>query len=97
MENRIRTNHSLCLIKLAANAILGDLSPFFVAAYAKRSGRQLAERLDTDLLFRWFCGIDPASAIFNATVFAHNRPRLDAFGITTAFFDASFSARFRRA
>jgi IS5 family transposase len=53
-----------------------------------RSERQLIERLDTDLLFRWFCGMDPASPVFDATAFAHNRPRLDAHGITAAFFDA---------
>lgn len=56
--------------------------------YSIRSERQLAERLDTDLLFRWFCGLDPAEDIFDATAFTHNRPRLDAHGITGAFFDA---------
>jgi len=58
------------------------------ALYSIRSERQLVERLDTDLLFRWFCGLDPAEKIFNATDFTHNRPRLDAHGITGAFFNA---------
>ncbi|MDQ7014473.1 MAG: transposase, partial [Planctomycetota bacterium] len=56
--------------------------------YSIRSERQIVERLDTDLLFRWFCGIDPAEDLFDATAFTHNRPRLDAHGITGAFFDA---------
>ena len=56
--------------------------------YSVRSERQLVERLDTDLLFRWFCGLDPAEPVFDATAFTHNRPRLDAHGITGAFFEA---------
>lgn len=56
--------------------------------YSIRSERQLVERLDTDLLFRWFCGLDPAEPVFNATAFTHNRPRLDAHGVTAAFFAA---------
>jgi transposase len=56
--------------------------------YSIRSERQLVERLDTDLLFRWFCGLDPAEDVFDATAFTHNRPRLDEHGITGAFFDA---------
>ena len=56
--------------------------------YTVRSERQLVERIDTDLLFRWFCGLDPAQPVFDATAFTHNRPRLDAHGITSAFFGA---------
>jgi transposase len=56
------------------------------ALYSIRSERQLVERLDTDLLFRWFLDMDPAADAFDATAFTHNRPRLDQFGITAAFF-----------
>lgn len=56
------------------------------AIYSVRSEKQLVERMDTDLLFRWFCGMDPAEVMFDATAFTHNRPRLDAHGITSAFF-----------
>lgn len=56
--------------------------------YTVRNETQLVERIDTDLLFRWFCGLDPAEPIFDATAFTHNRPRLDRHGITAAFFDA---------
>mgnify|MGYP005861317567 CR=1 FL=1 len=56
--------------------------------YSVRSEKQLVERIDTDLLFRWFCGLDPAQAVFDATAFTHNRPRLDRHGVTAAFFGA---------
>lgn len=56
--------------------------------YSIRSERQLVERLDTDLLFRWFCGLDPAQDVFDATAFTRNRPRLDRHNITSAFFAA---------
>lgn len=56
--------------------------------YTVRSEKQLVERIDTDLLFRWFCGLDPAEPVFDATTFTHNRPRLDRHGITGAFFAA---------
>lgn len=59
------------------------------ALYSIRSERQLVERIDTDLLFRWFLDMDPASDAFDATVFTHNRPRLDALGITAAFFSGT--------
>lgn len=56
--------------------------------YSVRSERQLAERIDTDLLFRWFLDMDPAEPAFDPTTFTRNRPRLDAHGLTAAFFDA---------
>ncbi|MCA9174317.1 MAG: IS5 family transposase [Planctomycetales bacterium] len=59
-----------------------------MALYSIRSERQLCERIDTDLLFRWFLDMSPEDPAFNATVFTHNRPRMDEFGITGAFFDA---------
>ena len=58
------------------------------ALYSMRSEAQLVEPIDTDLLFRWFLDLDPADDVFDATAYAHNRPRLDEFGIITAFFDA---------
>jgi transposase len=56
------------------------------ALYSIRSERQLVERIDTDLLFRWFLDMDPAQEAFDATAFTHNRLRLDQFGITAGFF-----------
>jgi transposase len=56
------------------------------ALYAIRSEAQLVERIDTDLLFRWFLDMDPAMDAFDATAFTHNRPRLEEFGIIQRFF-----------
>ena len=57
-----------------------------MAIYSVRSERQLAERIDTDLLFRRFLDMDPAEAVFDATAFTHDRPRLEKHGIVGAFF-----------
>lgn len=57
------------------------------ALYAVRSEAQLVERIDTDLLFRWFLDMNPAEDVFDATAFTHNRPRLEEYGIVQRFFD----------
>ena len=57
------------------------------AIYSVRSEAQLVERIDTDLLFRWFLDMDPAEEAFDATAFTHNRPRLEKHGIVATFFD----------
>ena len=51
------------------------------AFYSVRSERQLMERLDTDLLFRWFVGLEIDDPVWDATVFSKKRARLleDAF------------------
>lgn len=59
-----------------------------MALYSVRSERQLCERIDTDLLFRWFLDMAPSEEAFDATTFTHNRPRLDEHGLTKSFFDA---------
>ncbi len=59
-----------------------------MALYSVRSERQLCERIDTDLLFRWFLGLRPSDEAFDATAFTHNRARLDKHDLTRSFFDA---------
>ena len=59
-----------------------------MALYSVRSERQLCERIDTDLLFRWFLDLQPSDDAFDATTFTHNRPRLDQHDLTRTFFDA---------
>jgi hypothetical protein len=46
------------------------------AFYSIRSERQLVERIDTDLLFRWFVGLGIDDAVRDATSFTKNRDRL---------------------
>ena len=58
-----------------------------MALYSIRSERRLVERIDTDLLFRWFLDMSPEDVTFDATSFTHNRPRLEEHGLTTVFFD----------
>src|ERR1700709_252851 len=57
------------------------------AIYSVRSETQLIERIDTDLLFRWFLDMDPAEDAFDQTAFTHNRPRLEKHGLVAAFFE----------
>jgi IS5 family transposase len=46
------------------------------AFYSIHSERQLVERIDTDLLFRWFVGLGIEDAVWDATTFTKNRDRL---------------------
>ena len=68
-----------------------------MALYSVRSERQLCERIDTDLLFRWFLDLQPSDEAFDATTFTHNRQRLDDHDLTQAFFAAVVERRSRRA
>ena len=45
------------------------------AFYTIRSERQLMERIDFDLLFRWFVGLGIDDAVWDASTFAKNRDR----------------------
>jgi transposase len=46
------------------------------AFYSIRSERQLMERLDFDLLFRWFVGLGIDDRVWDASTFSKNRDRL---------------------
>ena len=46
------------------------------AFYSIRSERQLVERIDYDMLFRWFVGLGIEDAVWDATTFTKNRDRL---------------------
>lgn len=53
-----------------------------------RSERQLIERLDYDLLFRWFVGLGMDDPVWNHSTFSKNRDRLLRSGIDERLFDA---------
>jgi transposase len=80
LEQRIRLDHPLRVIRTIVNAALSEMSAEFDALcpptgrdsipperllralllqafYSIRSERQLVERIDFDLLFRWFVGL----------------------------------------
>jgi IS5 family transposase len=59
-----------------------------MALYSIRSERQLCERIDTDLLFRWFLDLQPSDEVFDPTTFTHNRDRLREHDLTRKFFTA---------
>jgi transposase len=46
------------------------------AFYSIRSERQLMERLEFDLLFRWFVGLGVDNAVWDHSTFSKNRDRL---------------------
>ena len=58
------------------------------ALYSVRSERSLMERLEYDLLFRWFVGLNMDGEVWDVTVFTKNRERLVKGNIAQAFFDA---------
>ncbi len=47
------------------------------ALYSLRSERRPRERIDTDLIFRWFLDLQPGDDAFDPAVFSPNRQRLD--------------------
>jgi len=56
--------------------------------YSIRSERQLVERLEFDLLFRWFVGFAIDDPIFDASTFSKNRDRLLTSKIAQGFLSA---------
>src|SRR4029453_11473495 len=55
------------------------------AFYSIRSERQLMERLDFDLLFRWFAGLGIDDQVWDHSTFSKNRDRLLAGDIAAEF------------
>lgn len=47
-----------------------------MALYSIRSERQFCERLQYDLLFKWFCGLNITDPAFDHSTFSKNRQRL---------------------
>jgi transposase len=58
------------------------------AFYGVRSERQLMERLDFDLLFRWFVGLGVDDPVWDASSFSKNRERLLEGDAAAAFLAA---------
>jgi transposase len=50
--------------------------------YSVRSERQLMERMNYDLLFRWFVGLEMDDPVWDVTVFTKNRERLIAGAVS---------------
>ncbi len=56
--------------------------------YSIRSERQLVERLEFDLLFRWFVGLGIDDPVFDASTFSKNRDRLLTAEVAREFLSA---------
>ncbi len=56
--------------------------------FTVRSERQLMERLDYDMMFRWFVGLELDDPVWDVTVFTKNRDRLLGGEVAQAFFAA---------
>ena len=59
-----------------------------MAFYTIRSERQFCERLQYDLLFKWFLDLNVGDPAFDQSTFAKNRDRLLKHAIGQRFFDA---------
>ncbi len=55
-----------------------------MALYSIRSERQFCERLQYDLLFKWFCGLNNTDDAFDHSTFSKNRKRLLEHGVAGA-------------
>jgi transposase len=55
--------------------------------YGVRSERQLMEQLNYNLLFRWFVGLSPDDAVWDATSFTKNRDRLQRGDVFRKFME----------
>jgi len=60
--------------------------------YSIRSERQLMERLDFDLLFRWFVGLGIDDPVWDASTFSKNRGRLLTAAVAQGFLSALLNA-----
>ena len=56
--------------------------------FTVRSERQLMERIDYDLLFRWFVGLGIDDNVWNHSTFSKNRDRLLSIHVDELFFEA---------
>jgi transposase len=61
--------------------------------YSIRSERQLMDRLEFDLLFRWFVGLGIDDPVWDATSFTKNRERVLNEAIAQAFLSALLGDR----
>lgn len=64
--------------------------------YSIRSDRQLVERLQYDLLAKWFVGLDLDEDTWDASTFTRNRERLMTHQVSREFFDRVLKEAHRR-
>jgi transposase len=57
------------------------------ALYSIPSERRLVDAINWNLLYRWFCDLDPDQEVWDATAFTHNRQRFERHGLVQKFFE----------
>lgn len=57
------------------------------ALYSIPSERRLVDAIAWNLLYRWFCDIEPDAEMWDATAFTHNRERFERHGLVQKFFE----------
>ena len=57
------------------------------ALYSIPSERRLVDAINWNLLYRWFCDLNPDQAVWDATTFTHNRERFERHGLVQQFFE----------
>ncbi|MGH9601240.1 MAG: IS5 family transposase [Terriglobales bacterium] len=57
------------------------------ALYSIPSERRLVDAINGNLLYRWFCDLDPDQAVWDATTFTKNRERFERHGLVQKFFE----------
>lgn len=57
------------------------------ALYSIPSERRLVDALNWNLLYRWFCDLDPDALVWDATTFTKNRERFERHGLVQKCFD----------
>ena len=62
------------------------LAKVLMALYTIRSERQFCERLQYDLLFRWFLDLNPDEPVFDHSTFSQNQERLLHHKVADLFF-----------
>ena len=55
--------------------------------YSIPSERRLVDAINWNLLYRWFCDLDPDAVVWDATTFTHNRERFERHGLVQKFFE----------
>ena len=55
--------------------------------YSIPSERRLVDALNWNLLYRWFCDLDPDAEVWDATTFTKNRERFERHGLVRKFFE----------
>jgi transposase len=57
------------------------------ALYSIPSERRLVDAINWNLLYRWFCDLDPDAVVWDATTFTKNRERFERHGLVQKFFE----------